>query len=201
MKTRIISFYSDFDHWRYYEKKAVLLKEKCELFNVQYHIVNLPSKGSYMLNCLQKPNFIKSMMQKYKEPLLWMDCDTDFKEPFDAFDNVTEDIGFTTHTGTLEGIKASPVYFNYGNNFNLIIDAWIVQCDVGLKQNRYELDHDALKHSVLPKIYNNISVYMIKENYNDYCNGRFINNGNSVVSGKREVHAAMGRINRERPAL
>ena len=71
----------------------------------------------------------------------------------------------------------------------------------GLKENNYELDHDALKHSVLPKIYNNISVYMIKENYNDYCNGRFINNGNSIVNGKREVHSAMGRINRGRPAL
>lgn len=199
MKTKIISFYSDFNNQKYYENKAILLKQRCELFNVRYDIVNIPSKGSYMLNCLQKPNFIKIMMEKYKEPLLWMDCDTNFKEPFDMFDNITEDIGFATHTGTLEGIKASPVYFNYGDNFNLIIDNWIHHCDIGLKKNNYELDHDALKHSVLPEIYNKISVFMLKENHNDYCNGRYIDNGNSNVIGKREVHNELRRINKGRP--
>ena len=38
MNTRIISFYSDFDKNKYYENKAVLLKEKCKLFNVKYFL-------------------------------------------------------------------------------------------------------------------------------------------------------------------
>ena len=201
MKTRIISFYSDFEQNKYYETRANLLKQKCIHFNILHDIVNLESRGSYMLNCLMKPKFIKNMMEKYKEPLIWIDCDTELRQPFSIFDNVEEDIGFATHTGTVEGIKASPIYFNYNKNFNFIIDAWIEQCENGLLNNNYELDHDALKHSVIPKIHDKIKIFLIKENYNDYCNGRYINNGNSVVNGKREVHKMMAIINKERPAL
>lgn len=199
MKTKIISFYSDITSNNYYSNCASNLQKKCDEFNLDYDIVKLESKGSYMLNCLQKPHFIKNMMEKHKCPLIWMDCDTNLVEPFDAFDAITEDIGFASHTGDMQGIKASPIYFNYTSNFNLIVDTWIEACEEGLRINGVELDHDALKHVVLPKLKNNISIFVIKENYNDYCNGKYIQNGNSHVLGKAEIHHKLHHINRKRP--
>jgi hypothetical protein len=201
MKTRIISFYADLNYNTYYSSRANILIEKCKKFNIPHAIEMIQSTGSYMLNCLKKPSFIKDMMKKYNEPLIWMDCDTDFREPFDIFDNINDDIGFASHTGCIGGIKASPLYFKNGDKFDLIINTWIKACEDGLKQNMYELDHDALKHDVLPKIHKEISIFIIKENYNDYCNGRFINNGNSSSPDKREVHTNLQLINKKRPSL
>jgi len=199
MKTKIISFYSDLNGDNYYSNSAFKLQKMCDLFNIDYAIEELQSKGSYMLNCLQKPLFIKNMMEKYKCPLIWMDCDTNLLEPFDAFDDISEDIGFASHTGDIQGIKASPIYFNNTSNFNLIIDTWIRACEEGLRTNGVELDHDALKHVVLPQLKNNISVFIIEKNYNDYCNGKYIQNGNSHVLGKAEIHHKLHHINRKRP--
>lgn len=201
MKTRIISFYADLNYNKYYSNKANALIQKCKQFNVPHDIVELPSKGSYMLNCLMKPTFIKDMMKKYNEPFIWMDCDTEFREPFQNFDDISHDIGFASHTGEINGIKASPVYFKNGDKFDLIINAWIEACEKGLKDNKFELDHDALKHVVLPKIHNHISIFIINQNYNDYCNGKYINNGNSSFVDKREVHAKLQVINKRRPSL
>jgi hypothetical protein len=201
MKTKIVSFYADLDRSTYYSDHAELLKETCIGFNISHDIVKLESRGSYMLNCLAKPQFIKDMMVKHNCPLIWMDCDTMLKEPFTVFDDITEDIGFATHTGCISGIKASPIFFNNTNNFTLIIDEWISACEEGLRSNSVELDHDALKHVVLPKIHKDISIFLIKENYNDYCDGKYIKNGNSHVIGKQEIHRKISKINNRRPSL
>jgi len=200
MKTKIISFYSD-TNGSYYKDNADKLIQVCKKFEISHHIVHLPSKGSYMLNCLQKPNFIKETMKNHNENLIWLDCDTTLHKPFDNFDNITQDIGFTSHTGNMDGIKASPIFFKNGNNFDYIINSWIQACEQGLQKNHYELDHDALKHEVLPKIYRDISIFIIDKNYNDYCNGSIINNGNSRSPEKSIVHRHLNDINKRRPAL
>lgn len=197
MKTKIISFYSDLDD-KYYSISAKKLIASCTKFNIPFDIVELPSKKSYMLNCLQKPKFIKSMMEKHKSPLIWMDCDTNLILPFDTFDNRPEDIGFATHSGKIDGMKASPIYFNNTEKFNLIIDWWIKACEDGLKLYKTELDHDALKMVVLPRLMNKIKIFLLSENYNDYCNGKYIKNGNSVSKEKRLVHKKMNDINKKR---
>ena len=201
MKTKIISFYADLDKNTYYSDHARRLQETCIRFNISNDIVNLPSRGSYMLNCLAKPRFIKEMMKTHNCPLIWMDCDTNLKQPFTIFDDIKEDIGFATHTGSISGIKASPIFFNNTSNFTMIIDEWILACEEGLSSNGVELDHDALKHIVLPKIHKDISIFLIKQNYNDYCDGKYIKNGNSSVIGKNEVHRKISKINHTRPSL
>jgi len=201
MKPKLISFYSDVDGGTYYSQHGKYLIAACNRLNISHEIVELPSLGSYMLNCLRKPKFIKDMMEKHKCDLIWMDCETELRESFNAFDNITHDIGFASHTGNIEGIKASPVYFKHGEKFNFIIDSWIDACENGLKQNGFELDHDALKHAVIPKIHTQISIFIIENNFNDYCDGRYIMNKNSHAKGKAEVHRKMAQINRGRPAL
>jgi len=192
MTPTIISYYSDFNDTKYYENFANILTERCKSFNVHHDISELPSRGNYGVNCLMKPEFILSKIKEYKKPLIWMDCDTDFREPFPQFNEVKEDIGMATHSGDLDGIKASPLYFNYTKGAFRIIREWVVHCRACYDQGIVELDHDALKHYVLDFLNGSYTSYLLTHNWNDFVHGRYIWNGNSRVDGKMQIHKKVG---------
>jgi hypothetical protein len=188
----IISFYADFEDNRYYEGFAKELIKKCKEFGVSYDISEAQSRGSYSANCLMKPEFILDKLKEHKKPILWMDCDTQFRLPFSDFNNVESDIGMATHSGNMEGIKASPLYFNYTEGAFRIIREWVVHCRACYAKGIIELDHDALKHYVLRVLSGNYSAFLLSENWNDFVQGKYINNGNSRVTGKQQVHRQVG---------
>ena len=192
MTPRIISYYSDFNDTKYYENFAKILIDRCKLFNLTYDINSLPSRGDYGVNCLMKPEFILDKIKEYKNPLIWMDCDTDFREPFPHFNSVKEDIGMATHSGEIDGIKASPLYFNYTKGAFRIIREWVVHCRACYDKGITELDHDALKHYVLDVLRGTYSTYLLTDNWNDFVHGRYIWNGNSRVEGKMQIHRKVG---------
>ena len=192
MTPRIISYYSDFNDTKYYENFAKILIDRCKLFNLTYDINSLPSRGDYGVNCLMKPEFILDKIKEYKNPLIWMDCDTDFREPFPHFNSVKEDIGMATHSGEIDGIKASPLYFNYTKGAFRIIREWVVHCRACYDKGITELDHDALKHYVLDVLRGTYSTYLLTDNWNDFVHGRYIWNGNSRVDGKMQIHRKVG---------
>ena len=194
MEPTIISYYSDFVAGStYYKDFAIKLMDRCQEFKVNSVIEEIESRGSYGNNCLMKPGFILGKLKSLKRPLIWMDCDTDFKEPFSNFNNVQADIGMATHSGDMEGIKASPILFSYTIGAFRILREWFIHNNRAYEKDLPELDHDALKHYVLPELNGQYSIYLLRNNWQDFCNGRYINNGNSFVPGKREIHkAAMG---------
>lgn len=192
MTPRIISYYSDFNDTKYYENYAKILIDRCKLFNLTYDINSLPSRGDYGVNCLMKPEFILDKIKEYKNPLIWMDCDTDFREPFSHFNSVKEDIGMATHSGEIDGIKASPLYFNYTKGAFRIIREWVVHCRACYDLGITELDHDALKHYVLDFLRGSYTSYLLTDNWNDFVHGRYIWNGNSRVEGKIQIHKKVG---------
>lgn len=184
----IYSYYADFQNNNYYKNFATALIDRCKTFGVKYNISERTSRGSYGANCLMKPEFILEKLTESKSPLIWMDCDTDFRFPFAEFNEVLEDIGMATHSGDLMGIKASPLFFNYTPGAFKIIREWVVHCRSAFIKNIPELDHDALKHYVLPRLRESYSVYLLSKNWNDFVHGKYINNGNSRVEGKMETH-------------
>jgi len=192
MTPMVISYYSDFSDNKYYENFASILIEKCKNFNLIYDINELESRGNYGVNCLMKPEFVLDKIKQYKKPLIWMDCDTDFREPFPHFNDVKEDIGMATHSGELDGIKASPLYFNYSKGAFRIIREWVVHCRACYDKGIVELDHDALKHYVLDFLKGTYSTYLLTDNWNDFVHGRYISNGNSRVEGKVQIHRKVG---------
>ena len=97
IEPKIISYYSDFEERKYYEGFAKALTERCKGFGLDYDISEIKSRGDYGSNCLMKPEFILDKIKFYRRPLIWMDCDTDLKEPFPHFNNIAEDIGMATH--------------------------------------------------------------------------------------------------------
>lgn len=192
VKHNIISYYADYEERKYYEGFAKALIERCKGFGLDYDITEIESRGNYGDNCLMKPEFILEKLKQYKKPLIWMDCDTDFREPFDHFNEVTEDIGMATHTGNIEGIKASPLYLNYTKGAFRIIREWVIHCRECYDNGIVELDHDALKHYVLDTIKGSYSIYLLNNNWNDFVHGRYIWNGNSKVEGKVQTHRQVG---------
>ena len=191
IKPTIISFYSDFfDNNSYYYNFAQALISRCECFGANYIIEKLESKGSYKGNCLMKPGFILNKLIESKKELIWMDCDTTFKEPFKEFNNLSEDIGMATHSGDMNGIKASPIFFNYTPGAFKILREWELHATKSFELGVPELDHDALKHYVLPKLAGKYSMFLLNSNWRDFCDGKYIFNGNSVVPGKMEIHRA-----------
>ena len=188
IKPKIISYYADYEERKYYEGFAKILIEKCNLFGLDYDISEIESRENYGANCLMKPEFILEKLKLYKKPLIWMDCDTDFREPFGHFNEVTEDIGMATHSGELDGIKASPLYFNYTKGSFKILREWVVHCRACYDNRIVELDHDALKHHVLDATRGSYSAYLLTDNWNDFVHGRYIWNGNSRVEGKIQAH-------------
>lgn len=192
VKHKIISYYSDYEKIKYYEGFAKILIGKCKEFGLDYDITEIKSRGNYGDNCLMKPEFILEKIKQYKKPLIWMDCDTDFREPFEHFNDIAEDIGMATHSGNMEGIKASPLYLNYTKGAFRIIREWVIHCRECYDNGIVELDHDALKHYVLNTIRGSYSAYLLADNWNDFVHGRYIFNGNSKVEGKVQTHRKVG---------
>jgi hypothetical protein len=188
MVPTIYSYYADFQDNRYYEGFAKSLIKRCEEFGVPHNISERISRGSYGANCLMKPEFILEKLKENKSPIIWMDCDTDFRHPFSEFNNVVEDIGMATHSGDINGIKASPLFFNYTPGAFKIIREWVVHSRAAYVKNIPELDHDALKHYVLPTLRDSYSIFLLSQNWNDFVHGKYIYNGNSRVEGKMETH-------------
>ena len=197
LKPKLISYYADFQPGDYYKNFAITLIDRCNQFGIDFDIVEKSSKGGYSANCLMKPEFILEKMIEYKRDILWMDCDTDFREPFAEFNYLSQDIGLATHSGDMNGIKASPVLLNYTEGAFRIVREWVVHTNSALRKGITELDHDALKHYVLEKLKGQYSTFLLSQNWYDFVNGRYIYNGNSAIFEKKQVHIEVQAMTNE----
>jgi hypothetical protein len=65
-------------------------KIKCDIRGIE-------SLGSWEKNCSYKPTFLLHLLDKYKENLLWADCDAEICEYPSIFDNIPENIDIAVH--------------------------------------------------------------------------------------------------------
>ena len=73
---KLISFYSDLPGLDYYKTCANDFLTSCSNFNIESHVQNLESTGSYRLNCLRKPQYILDCLLKFNTPVMWLDIDS-----------------------------------------------------------------------------------------------------------------------------
>lgn len=75
MNFKIVSYYTKNDKNKFYEKAAEELKKQCETFLFDYYIEEKPSEKDYNLNIKYKPIFIKKCLEKFNQPVLFLDID------------------------------------------------------------------------------------------------------------------------------
>jgi hypothetical protein len=147
---RIISFYTDPVGTRYYSDHAARLKKQCERLGLLHTIEQLPNEGSYWANCLKKPRFIQSCYERFSEPLLWLDCDTDLHAPPEDIDPSKDIIAFRIpwYNSTVF-MHSYAVYFGRSSKVEALLDYWNTDCSTYAAASRKIGDHGPLCDAVI----------------------------------------------------
>lgn len=70
-----------------YEKEIEDLIFSCKALKIEYYIEARPCLGKWEKNCNQKPLFILECLEKFNQPLLWVDADgIVLQKPINHFD-------------------------------------------------------------------------------------------------------------------
>jgi hypothetical protein len=197
-KTIFISFVSDPIDSDFYSAKIPGLVQKLSEFGYDYLIRQYPKDRNYHQNCCFKPAFINSIMEEFDKNLVWIDADTILKKSLPLFSGETDefDIGLVSHNGSIDGFFASPLLLKNTKITKKLIESWDNHCTDKIKNGICELDHDALKHSILPQFKEKIRIKLFSNEYNQ---GDVLENVNSKVPLKNQVHIYMNKINAARP--
>jgi hypothetical protein len=188
-----VSFYAGD---RFYRDGAVRLQRRCAALGIPILIERLDGAGEYWTNTLRKPPFILEKARELRTDLFWIDVDTLLNEDHDCFKAVSGDLTFASHTGTLQGIKASPIGVKYNDASLQFLSCWSEVCLARLGRHDVDLDHDILKYEVMPHFCGRVSVRIMTDGVSprNFTDGRYISNGLSRVHGKsRALQAVMSR--------
>jgi hypothetical protein len=184
MKPIFISFYSGDS---YYERCSQVLLSKCKSLGIEIDIKRSGGYAEYWKNTLYKPSFIYDKLNLLKKDLVWIDIDTDILEYHSEFKKWDSDILFASHTGDLQGIKASPICIKYNERSMEFLKYLKDLCLEKITKNEIDFDHDVLKYVALPKFKNKLWVDIMRGDgfrSDDFSNGKIINNGISRVRDK-----------------
>ena len=144
---KIISYYADIDGKTYYSDHHRRFLKDAESLGISCRIENLNSGLSYQENCLRKPQTIKNILEKTKEPVLWVDIDSKIhKNDFRVFEEMDSSVTFSAvaPAPAWRAIKASPLYFNYSPTAISFLNEWIRRCNDAKVKGMKVFDHEVL---------------------------------------------------------
>ena len=189
-----ISFFTG-DH--YYKECANTLRRDLSQLGIESEIEEKNNLGFYWKNTLQKPEFILNKLNKHQRDLVWIDVDTRIFSYPEKLKSWNSNLILASHTGTLEGIKASPIGIKYNQDSIAFLERWTRVSNEKISKNEIDLDHDLMKYEILPEFIGRISIELIEENGfdpSDFTDGRAIKNGASRVKGKgREMNIVISK--------
>ena len=199
--TVFISFVSNPPGSTFYSDRVNDILGSLDRLGYDYCIVHYDNDRNYYQNCCFKPSYIKNKIKEYNKNILWIDGDTTLKNGMDHFISSSDnfDVGLVTYTSNVDGIIASPIFFKNTENSLELIDKWADHCKNKVENGICELDHDALKHVILPELRNKIRIKLNWDNLNSLHRGNILDNVNSDVPDKRRILDEMSIINRTRP--
>lgn len=194
----VISFISDPVGSNFYTQKFDSLTRKVHDLEYDYIFCKYESDRNYFQNCCFKPYFIQSFIRQTGKNVLWLDGDTILKSDLDQLMNKSKsfDLGLVSYSSSMDSFVASPIYFRNTETSNLIIDRWEIHCTSKVENGECELDHDALKHSILPYYMESVKINLCGINMHK---GENLENVNSEVPFKREILLKMRAVNMNRP--
>ena len=199
-KPLLISYYTGDG---YYKKCSDDLKDMCDSLSIDIEIEKVKDLGNYWKNTLYKPVYILEKIKEKKRDIIWIDVDTRIKKYPDCFKKWNSDLLFSSHTGDLQGIKASPIGFKYNERCLEFLKNWGNKCKEKIDVLEIDMDHDVLKYETIPFFTKRISIEIMKDNYNfkDFSDGEVIDNGISNSYTKHiEVKTVMDK-NKKRSVI
>jgi hypothetical protein len=199
-ETIIISFVSDPPGSDFYSKSVHSLVNTVDRLGYDYIFHQYECDRNYFQNCCYKPVFIEKILKETGKNLIWIDGDTSLKNGIDSFFNGPSnyDIGLVSYNGQITGFVASPIFFVNTDTSRDLISKWASHCEDSVENGRFELDHDALKHVILPSMKDRIKISLKGSNFHK---GDILDNVNSIVPHKVEILREMARINSARPFI
>lgn len=197
-ETMIISFASDPIGSNFYTSLMQNMVSKLDYLGHDYLIRNYPQDREYFQNCCFKPVFIQKVMEQYGRNIVWIDIDTNLKTSLEPFYNSSEsfDIGLATYTGDINGFVASPIFIRNSENGLDLVKKWADHCTEMVEMGQPELDHDALKHTIIPRLKNSIRIKLSDSNFHF---GSVLENVNSIAPNKKMIMNLLRDINHHRP--
>lgn len=197
----IISFVSDPKGSTFYSSRVSSLVNTINNLGYDYIIVHYDSDRNYHENCCYKPLFIKNLLEKTQKNLIWIDGDTNLKKNIDPFINEDKDfdLGLVTYNNSVTGFLASPLFLRCTETTKDLLKDWSNHCRKEIESGRCELDHDALKHTILPLYKDRIRICLNWNKENDLHNGSILENVDSKVPSKGEIIRKITEINKLRP--
>jgi hypothetical protein len=77
-----------------YEKVKDNLIKSCERFKLDHKVYPVKNKGDWLLNCKQNTNVILTALDEFKDDLLYVDCDAEFRQVPKLFNKIECDIAY-----------------------------------------------------------------------------------------------------------
>lgn len=200
MTPQLISFYTGD---QYYRNKALDLKKRCHSLDIDIEISEVNNLCEYWKNTLHKPIFIYQKMLEKRKDLIWIDVDTEIFSRHDSMFTWESDLYFASHTGELDGIKASPIGFKFNEICLQFLETWKKSCENKISSGDVDFDHDVLKYDILPRFKGKISLQIMRGDLEakEFTDGSIINNGNSRVHGKAQQTRDVLRKNISRDSV
>ena len=137
MKTIFVTYYSDISS-TFYQDNALRLQKQIQNLGGVCYVENLPNLGSYAANCLRKPKYILECLEKYKQPLIWIDADSIVNQLPVEFDNIDADIACVEKANGCP--ESALIYCNNTEKAKQFLEKWIEGCSTTTP----ELDHPVL---------------------------------------------------------
>ena len=151
--TLVISFYADYDGSLRYEKAASKLSNSLTKWKIPHEFVRIKDQGGYRSNTLYKPKFIYSKILEHKKNIIWIDCDTDLNsaEAVCRIAQINKPVGAMSKTSDINSMMGGLLNFTFEEKSLRMLRLWWLHCQYATDNSIYELDHDALKHAVIPR--------------------------------------------------
>jgi len=155
IKFRVVSYYTRNTG---YEAEAKHLIESLERFNLPYEIEVIDSLGSWRKNTQYKAIFIRKMMAKHDENVVFLDADSVVRKYPELFDTIEAD--FAVHYYRGKQLASGTMYFANCPIVEALVDSWIE----ANKQNPNTLDQQTLQ-DLLKNGWKNLQVLVLPPEY------------------------------------
>lgn len=152
----IISFFTD--DWEY-PQHAERFKADCDSFGLKHYVEQKESTKDYIRNTCMKPFFIRDCLEKFQQPVFWIDIDAVVMKKIDF---TIQDYDIAACKYFNEKLKrdwaVASLCFNTTDNSRRFLDNWCENTSIGTDEATFEATWQLLRKEMkmlaLPDSYN-----------------------------------------------